>query len=282
MIMNDEIFQKMLENFQNPEIQGCIKVVEDIVGYKLSDTDRQPFLYFHDYITNPEPQIITQWRSDPKLEKWYRRLTDGFLLDLQDTFAGVLYHYERLKNIESVVIENIEKFNYRQVLGDTTIGLGNTRILDFEYQAFILAYRRCLDKLARAIAAYFKNDFHSFNGFGTFLENKKPQQITRPLINLHAKFYPRFEFVLSRGDRKSIRDKISHYEYVPAGTINLSRRGFVLVGGGEKLGLDNNSETTFLSKAIDSHVSDLRMCIREMTYCFVDTLKSFESSKSIY
>lgn len=276
MTMNDEILKKMLENFQNPEIQGCIKMVEDVIGYRLSATDRQPFLYFHDYVTNPQPQFIAQWRLDPKLEKWYQAFIDGFLSDLQDTFTGVLYHYERLKGLESAVIENIEKYNYRRVLGDTTISIGNTRVLDFEYQAFILAYRRCLDKLARAIAAYFRNDFHSFKDLRKFLEDRKPQQITEPILKIYDKFYPRFEFVLSKGDRKSVRDKISHYEYVPAGVINLSQRGFVLVGGGEELNLDNVSGHIFLSEVIDSHMSDLRMCIREMTYCFVDSLKSTE------
>lgn len=42
------------------------------------------------------------------------------------------------------------------------MGLGGTRKMDFEYQAFVLAYRRCLDYLAGAIASYFKTEVSSF------------------------------------------------------------------------------------------------------------------------
>ena len=174
-------------------------------------------------------------------------------------------------------MENIEKFNYRQALGNSTIGIGNTRIWDFEYQAFILAYRRSLDYLARAIATYFRNDFHSFRTLGDFLLNQKPEQVSQPLITLHTKFSPLFEFVISEGTRKSVRDKISHYEYVPVGAINLSRKGFVLMGGGEQLGLDQNKGNMLLSEVLDTHMLNLRMCIREMMYCFVDSIKVVES-----
>ena len=276
--MDDEIFKKMTENFFSPEIQGCLSVVESIAGYKLSAADRQPFLYFHSYLTNPQPEFINNWRSDPTLEKWYHRFVNGFLGDVQNTFACVFYHHERLKAIETAVIENIEKFDYRRVLGNSTIGLGNTLVWDFEYQAFILAYRRCLDYLARAICTYFKNDFHSFRRLGDFLTKQRPESITVPLISLHDKYCPMFDFVLSEGNRKSLRDKISHYEYVPVGTINLSQRGFVLVGGGAELGITG---TVMLSEVLDNQVANLKACVREMIYCFVDLLRMEQSKPHV-
>lgn len=281
MVMDNEVFKKMTETFYSPEIQGCLSAIETIAGYKLAATDRQPFLYFHNYITNPEPDFITNWRSDPRLEKWYHRFVNGFLGDVQNTIACVFYHHGRLKDIENAVIESIEKFNYRRVIGNSTLALGNTLVWDFEYQAFILAFRRCLDYFARAISTYFRNDFHSFRQLNNFLQKQSPDSITNPLISLHAKYSPLFEFVLSEGNRKSVRDKISHYEYVPVGTINLSQRGFVLAGGGEQLHAVNKLGPVMLSEVLDSHVANLRACIREMIYCFVDSVRVEQSKHNV-
>ena len=212
--MDEEVFKRMTESFGSSEIQGCMAVVESIAGFRLSAIDRQPFLYFHSYLTNPEPGFITAWRTDPRLEQWYHRFVNGFLGDVQNTFACVLYHYGRLRDIESTVIENIEKFDYRRVIGNSTMALGNTLVWDFQYQAFVLAYRRCLDYLARAICTYFKNEFHLFRKLAVFLQKRKSGEVSQAVILVHTKYCPLFNFVLSEGGRKSLRDKISHYEYV--------------------------------------------------------------------
>jgi hypothetical protein len=154
------------------------------------------------------------------------------------------------------------------------MALGNTLVWDFEYQAFILAFRRCLDYLARAICVYFKNDFHSFRRLSANLEKLKPTEVARPLIVVHQKHLQVFEFVLSEGDRKSLRDKISHYKYVQAGTVNLSRRGFVLAGGGENLGLAHVSAANTLTEVLDRHMANLRTCLREMIFTYVDSLRN--------
>lgn len=276
--MDEDVFKQMFESFSSPEIQGCLAVVKSIAGFELAAVDRQSFLYFHNYVTNPQPDFITAWRSDPQLEKWYHRFVNGFLGDVQNTLACVLYHHSRLKAIESAVIENIEKFDYRRVMGNSTIALGNTLVWDFEYQAFILAYRRCLDYLARAVCTYFRNDFHSFRTLGTFLGKLKQGEVTQALISVHAKYSPQFDFVLSEGNRKSLRDKISHYEYVPVGIINLSQKGFVLAGGGEQLGLSDSMGAVTLSEVLDNHVSNLKCCVREIIYSFVDSVRIEQSN----
>jgi len=270
----DDTFKAMLAAFSSPEISACRAAIEAIAGYKLSAADRQPFLYFHGFLTNPQPAFISEWRADHRLEKWYHRFANGILGDVQNSFACVLYHHGRILNIESSVIEAVEKFNYRQVLGRSTVALGNTLAWDFEYQAFILAFRRCLDYLARAICTYFRNDFHSFRKLGPYLEKAAPESLGRLLAPLHAKYNDKFDFVLSDGERKSIRDKISHYEYVPAGTINLSRCGFMVAGGGEQLGISNESGVVSLSEALNQHVANLRGCVKEMIFSFVDAMQA--------
>jgi hypothetical protein len=277
----DEVFRQMSGSFFNPEIQGCLKVVDSIAGYKLGVADRQPFLYFHNYLTNPQPDFITVWREDPKQEKWYHRFANGICGDVQNTLACVLYHYDHLVSIERNVMEGIEKFNYRKALKNSTMALGNTLVLDFEYQAFILALRRCLDYLARAISTYFRNDFHSFRRFGEFLQKQNRPLVTKRLIELHVKYNAAFEFVLSDGERKSVRDKISHYEYVPAGCINLSQRGFMLIGGGEELGFSGKNSSVLLSEVLQRHVSNLRNCIRELINAYVDGMRADQSKKNV-
>ncbi len=272
--MDGDVFKQMFSTFLTPEIQGCLSAIDSVAGFKLSESDRKPFLYFHKYITDPQPRFITDWRSDKKLEKWYHRLVNGVLGDTQNTFACIVYHYERLCNIEKSVMELVEQYDYKKVLGNSTMALGNTLVWDFEYQAFILAFRRCLDYLARALCCYFRNEFHSFRQLGEFLKKQKPADITQPIIAAHEKYLELFDFVLSDGERKSLRDIISHYEYVGVGCINLSQRGFVLVGGGEELAISGPNETVLLSDVLDGHMSNMRACINEILVTYVDTLRS--------
>lgn len=277
----DNVFKQMASSLLSPEILGCLSVIESVTGYKLAAVDRQPFLYFHNYLTNPQPDFITAWRADPKQMKWYQRFANGIGGDVQNTLACVLYHHDRLIAIECEVMEGLERFNYRKVIGNSTVALGNTLVWDFEYQAFILAVRRCLDYLARAISTYFKNDFHSFRKFGDFLQKQNRPIATERLIELHGKYSIEFDFVLSDGNRKSTRDKISHYEYVPVGCINLSQRGFMLAGGGEKLGMGENAGSSLLSEVLQEYVTNLRGCVRECINAYVDGMKAEQSAKSL-
>lgn len=132
--------------------------------------------------------------------------------------------------------------------------------------------------LARAICTYFKNDFHSFRRLPKFLEKLKPVEVSAPLIEVHQRHVSNFEFVLSEGNRKSLRDRISHYGYVQAGTVNLSRRGFVLAGGGENLGFGHLHGSTTLSEVLDAHVKNLRACLREMIFRYVDSIRQHEAA----
>jgi hypothetical protein len=275
----DDSMRAALEALVGPEISKCMFAIQEIAGYELNIVDRQPFLYFHEYLTNPEPAFISEWRADQRFEKWYHRFVNGMLNDVKNTLACVLYHHERLRGIESSVISVVERLqNCTPPLLGSTMSFGNTLVWDFEYQAFILAFRRCLDYLARAICTYFRNDFHSFRRLASFLDKSAPAIIGRSLSPLITKYYEKFDFVLSEGTRKSVRDKISHYEYVPAGTVNLGPHGFMFVGGGEELGISGNFSDTCLTTTLSRHVDDLRECIREVTIAFVDAMRADQLS----
>jgi hypothetical protein len=269
-----------LENMASSIVlKDCFQFVESILGYKLSATDRQPFLYFHTYLTNPQPEFIKNWRDDPKKENWYQKFSNRILGDVQNAFPCVLYHYEKLIGLENSLFTGIEKFNYREVFGsNSSMGGGNTLIFDFEYQAYILAYRRCLDYLARAIGTYFMQDFNSFRKLGEHLEKLNRPITTEPLIKVHEKYRSSFEFVLSDGARKSVRDVISHYEFVSLGTINLSKRGIVIAGGGKNDFILYGERNLLLSEILQKQVSDLRLCIREFIYTYVDSIRKDQSN----
>lgn len=273
--MKEQIDKKsynlMIETFLKPEIQECISSVESIAGFNLSTEHRKPFIQFHNYITNPQPDFITEWINNPKLIKWYNTLTNGILGNVQDSLACVCYHYERLKTIETNVLQTIDRINYKEAIGNMTIALGNTRIVDFEYQAFVLAYRRCLDYFAKAIGAYFKNDFNNFRKLDKILNQFLPNEPAKSLLSNHEKYSKLFEFVLSDGTRKSIRDKIAHYEYVNAWRINLNKNGFILAGGGENMGSQKSKDTpVYLAEILKKHLENLKACINDLINALIN------------
>lgn len=264
-----EEFKKMLEAYSSPEIQGCLAALKSIVGYELSPADRQGFLYFHNFISNPEPDFITLWRSQPREEYWYHRMVNGMLGDVQNSLAGALYHCQQLRDLEIEVMAAIEKFNYRQVLVNSTIGGGNTLKLDFEYQAFVLAARRTLEYLTRTMSARFKDKTNSFKDISRTI-NRFSSTIARDRLHgIHQEYSTEFEFLVSSGNKKSTRDVISHYDFVSAGTVNLSSRGFIIAGGAENL--DPFMGQT-LSEVVQQKAAALQRFIRLFIPAFVDAM----------
>ncbi len=266
-VMPDKIFQ-MIDRFFKPEMQNCIKHIESIAGYRLDDEERKPFLYFHNFITNPQPDFITKWRSDTKTEKRYHQFVNRFLVDVQNAYTCVKYHFDNLNTIENCVLGGLSDVDIESLIENSTLAIGNTLKWDFEYQAFILAYRRCLDYLAKAIASYFKNDFHSFRKLEDFLFKQRTGMQSLDMLMASCKNYGTlFKFVLSEGDRKSTRDKINHYAYVSVGTLNIQRKGSALVGGEEKL---DPSRKVVLSDILRKYKENFDECISEIISLFVE------------
>jgi hypothetical protein len=106
-------------------------------------------------------------------------------------------------------------------------GFGNPRALDIEYQAFILTVRRCLDYLAGALACFFLREVDSFRTFPKSLSRTSCPAVAAALIEAHTRHIHSLEFVLAVG-RKSVRNRIAHYEFVSAGSVNLTADGFFI------------------------------------------------------
>lgn len=232
-----ETLEKMMESFNHPDIQGCLAAVEKFAAYHLPVADRQPFLLFHKYVSDPQPQFISNWRSQPDTEKWYNRFTNGMLGDVQNSLACVLYHSGRLLEIERNTTSELEKFHYRETLSNSVVSPGNSLKMDFEYQAFVLAVRRTLEYLTRVVSAYFKDEAHSFSKLENTLNRFKDPTLSDPIKLVFSKYLRNCEYIVTNKDsiKMSTRDRIAHREFVSVGCINLSKYGFVIAGGGENL-----------------------------------------------
>lgn len=257
----DEFLKQSLALMGGEDMRRFWGCIQETAGFHLSRAECEPFLLFHRYITEPEPPFITQWRADPKKERWYRLLVNG-LGHVQNSFACVRYHQERARAIEVAAHSCFEKAGVQDRLGNSTVGGGNNLALDFEYQAYVLAYRRCLDQFARALAAYFRNDHHSFRHLPKLLKKAKPTAVAEAISAVIEKRSVSFDFVLSAPGENSVRDRIAHHEFVPAGVINISARGFILMGGGEELGLQAGPVP--LGEVLARRTEELLACISEL------------------
>jgi len=255
-----------------------LRLVLQIARYQLNEKYRIPFLEFHHHVTEAQPEYIKELRDNPRKEYWYSTLVSGILDNVQSSFSCVQYHEDRLRLVESNIMDVVHQSNLAQLLGETSMGVGGASILDFEYQAYVLAYRRCLDQFARAIAAFFKNKCQSFKKFPDFLEKQKPQDVAKALSKVHAKYAKEFGFVFSTDEVSSVRDRIAHYEFVPAGVLNISARGVYLVGGGEELNMCGVEKAT-LTDSISIRTEVLYQCIEEMIRTFISSVSLWEGNK---
>src|SRR5882762_8627422 len=110
-----QVFESMFATVMNPEIVGCINDARSILAFDLPPSECNSFLLFHDFITNPQPRFITEWRSNPKTEKWYLALVDGLNWACRNAYSCVLYHQERVSRLETEVTERLSKRNFTQV-----------------------------------------------------------------------------------------------------------------------------------------------------------------------
>lgn len=262
------------------ETQACFKVVREVTGFEMGADLKEPFLKFHQYVTDPQPDFITRLRNNEnKADYWYHQLVNGILGNVQQSFLCVLYHQDRLLDVEAELMRRLASLGGVPAASkNSTLGIGGTHILDFEYQAYVMAYRRCLDQLSTAISAFFKERISSFRTLPKKLARKRPSEVVKAITDIHSKHISEFEFVMSEGGAPSIRDRIAHFEFVPAGTLNIRADGAILVGGGENLNSDQSSsaETKELAKTVSNKTAALHSCIADILNGFIQSVAAWE------
>jgi|TARA_R100001143_G_scaffold53984_1_gene49661 hypothetical protein len=270
----------MLRAFYTRETQACFQVVREVAGFEMAPHLKEPFLKFHGYVTDPQPDFITRLRNNKKKgDYWYHQLVNGILGNVQQSFLCVLYHQSRLLIVEAELMKRLTSLgDVPAISKNTTLGIGGTQILDFEYQAYVMAYRRCLDQFATALSAFFKDRTNSFRKLPKNLAHKRPPEVVKAIADVHQKYAASFEFVMAEGGDPSVRDRIAHFEFVPAGTLNIRADGAILVGGGENLNFDQSvsGERMELAKTITTKTIALHSCIRELLGEFIRSVTAWE------
>lgn len=273
-----KIFAQLFEMAFDPNVVRARTAVEAVAGYTASPDTQRGFLRFHAFFSSaPPPKYLAAWRADPKLEHWWRQHIDGVHVNARNAFSCVLYHRDRLLEIEDNMISVLENIPFQGAIAEGAVaGLGNTLKWDFEYQAFVLAARRCLDHLTLGLMAYFRLKHHSFNKLPTYLKNKHRADVSTELVRIHAEHAPRLAYVLSEGgNSNSVRDRIAHREHVGAGAINLKRTGVSFVGGGEDLKPWENGEQR-LGAVIQRRVDELLECVNAFIDGFIAAVSAHE------
>ncbi len=272
--------ENMLRTFFSSEMQTCLKMVQEVAGFEMTSNLREPFQKFYSFVTSPEPDAIIKLRNDQKKgDYWYHQLVNGILGNVQQSFTCVLYHQSRLLTVEAELMTRLASLSeIPGLLKNSFLGVGGTQILDFEYQAYVMAYRRCLDQFATAISAFFKDRTNSFRKLPKNLSLKRPPGVVKAIANVHKKHVAAFEFVMSEGGDPSVRDRIAHFEFVPAGTLNIRPDGAILVGGGENLNffLGVDGEKAMLANVIANKTAALHNCIEELISEFIRSVTIWE------
>lgn len=255
------------------EIRELALKIRMIAGYKMPDDAEKLFDNFHARISE-SPDYILRLQKPENL-KWYHTHLGG-IGDAQLALKTSYYHKENVRKIIDAMFaieglsEIVAKIDPIATIG---IGHGNTIKLDSEYHSYLLSLRRCLEYVSVGLAAYFRSEVNSFRALRKALSNavKRGDALAARLTEIHSFWLPKFDFLISNSDRRSLRDEISHYKHVPAGTFNITRRGLILVGGGEQLtGVDKTELTEFLNQRTD----DVLACLKELLKTFIDAPKS--------
>ncbi|MCH4091050.1 hypothetical protein [Acetobacter sp.] len=273
-------YNNMRPFLESKIIEASIEIY-NTSGFEISAEGARPFVDFVRWI-NTRPQFISEWRSEAKTEQ---TLYPRFMIvsgGVRSAYAAVCYHLMRIKEIEASVDAILSKYDFSsQFNPNQTASFGNMRQLDFEYHAFVIAYRRCLDYLSWGFSAYFKQSQNSYNKFKKTLERAHPRSVAEALIAVYEKHIGKFSFVIGTERGQSLRDRIGHSEFVQAATINVGSNGHRFVGGGENLRISDPNDDRSFSEILDSKAHDLHKCISEFLYSFQDSVISFENTLPI-
>ncbi len=264
----DQVMDTALRIFFGDEYANADQAIRAVAGYEVPRNEDLAFVEFVQWI-NTRPEFIDKWRSEPERELTpYVRFMNG----IQDC------HLSRLREIETAVHTILEQDDCSEIFSKGTVAtLGSLQCCHFEYQAFIMAYRRALDRLAYGFSTYFKHEQSSFRRFAEHLPTKyHPQPVAHALSAVCEKHVPNFSFVMNKERGKSIRDRLAHKEAVQAGTINVGNFGHRIIGGGEDLCLGNFADAPRLADTLDKHLYNLRLCVSELLGAFRTAVNKFE------
>ena len=258
MTNQDEQFREMMDLHADPLVQDFYHHLEAIAGFSLPPSLKSLFDTYHRHcFDQPRPQFTADWGKDSPNWRW-QKLHSGSLGSCQSALTAVLYHRENLLRLERDVLSFLDIDRLIPIMGRATTAGGNTQKINFEYHAFVFAYRRALDYLAIGMASLLRQEFHSFRRLPTLLNKHSEHVWVVQLLGVHSRYVPRLKTFLGSDKERSARDKIAHYLSVEAACVNVNAKGLFLAGGPEAL-----DHSTQLGVVIDEYVRILRDVISE-------------------
>jgi hypothetical protein len=249
----------------------CVRAISEVLGYDIPEERKASFQCFGEFVVTPLFHNLPHWAGNltARRNKWYFGCSVGIQSHVRGALAAAHYHADRLGTIQEEVNGIIDHF----AAGDMGC-IGYTWVLDIEYHAFILAIRRGLDYLACALACFFKQQSDSFRRFPSSIARPKLYpEVAAALIEAHARHVAHLQFVLDEGP-KSVRNRIAHWEFVSAGSVNLREDGIFLVGGPENINWPPGSKILTLDSALSGRLDAFHACVDDMIHTFIRAIQA--------
>ncbi|WP_202324858.1 hypothetical protein [Mesorhizobium sp. 113-3-9] len=252
-------------------VQEYFRRVSPIVSFTL----RRPYTMSIDRflaMTNESPTAEAFRRWGEFHNKRKQILVDGINSNARSSLAISAYNCHRIRQIDNSIIEALQGFSMRR---NEVVAGGDMTVLNAEYQAFILACRRCLDQLTYALSALYKNQCVSFRRFGNWLLKQDDEiGVSRSLASIYNAHRPNFDgWLMKDGDSsRSIRDDLAHYRSISVGTLNVSLGGLLLAGMDAPQGAVGDKH---LPDVVLGLFQQLSACVDEMVGNATDHFSSF-------
>lgn len=170
---------------------------------------------------------------------WLARFRHAVLTSVQEGLYASLYHLTRAEQMETEILQTAVRHAPALAMPvGSAAGGGNSRALNFEYQAFAFATRRTLEYAGVATAAYFKAECHSIRHLASSVRGREPKEVSERLTLFLEETMPTFQDIIpeDKHNDRSLRDRLAHWESISAGSFGISRsvKGYDIgiVGGG--------------------------------------------------
>ena len=254
MINTNDPFQTIKELAENPIVIDFQHHMSTIASFSLPPSLKALFDNYHNHcFDDPLPSFTKDWGLESPNWKWQRRHNESIFHSAQSATAAVFYHSDNLLRMERELLAFRDIDSLIKIMGRSSFGGGNTQKLDFEYHAFVFAFRRTLDYMSTGIAAIIKEDCKSYNKLIDSLNNHSNKDWIIQIKDIHSKYARHLTTFVHPSRGHSTRDKITHHMHVPVGCLNVNAQGVFFEGGGE-----NIESSKRLEDVITNHVRVLQ------------------------
>jgi hypothetical protein len=217
--------------------------MERIAGFELPATAKNKFLAFHTAVTRTPrlPVLVRLTIEGGSRRDWLQPFINAGLGHVQEGLAASYYHVANVDSIEREII-NLASVTLGElkIPRYSGVGGGNTRRLDFEYQAFVFALRRSMEYFAVSVGTFFKRPVHRIRALANSLEQAEPLELSqRVQTRLNESLQSLSDLLPPADNERAVRDQLAHWKAVAAGVFNISAGPdgtFIgIAGGGENI-----------------------------------------------